>query len=326
MSWGTPMTGYLLRRIAAAVPLVFGVLTLTFFMVRLAPGDPASLYISSDISPDFAEKLRHSFGLDQPLHVQYWQWLSSTLRGEFGVSFSKHAPVFDVIIDTLPRTLLLTSAALALNFIVGIALGIAAAVRRGRMHDHVLGILSLFLYSMPEFWLGLMLILGLSLQIPLFPASGMHSPLATYLPPFDYALDVLHHMVLPAFVLGIASAAATGRYMRGSLLEVINQDYIRTARAKGIREAVVLTRHALRNALLPIITLFGLSLPFLLGGAVIVETVFGWPGMGKLAVDAIFTRDYPMIIACTFVAGCTVIAGNLLSDVLYGIADPRIRY
>lgn len=320
------MTGYLLRRIAAAVPLVFGVLTLTFFMVRLAPGDPASLYISGDISPAFAEQLRHSFGLDQPLHVQYVQWLFSTVRGDFGISFSKHAPVFDVIMDTLPRTLLLTSAALALNFIIGIGLGIAAAVRRGGFQDHALGILSLFLYSMPEFWLGLMLILGLSLQIPIFPASGMHSPLASYLPAFDYAMDVLQHMVLPVFVLGIASAAATGRYMRGSLLEVINQDYVRTARAKGVREAVVLTRHALRNALLPIITLFGLSLPFLLGGAVIVETVFGWPGMGKLAVDAIFTRDYPMIIACTFVAGCTVIAGNLISDVLYAIADPRIRY
>lgn len=320
------MTGYLLRRLATAIPLVFGVLTLTFFIVRLAPGDPAAIYISGDVDPAYADRLRQSLGLDQPLHVQYVQWLISTVQGEFGVSFSKRAPVFDVILETLPRTLLLTSAALVLNFLIGIAIGIAAAIQRGRARDHLIGIISLFLYSMPEFWLGLMLILGLSLQIPLFPASGMHSPLATYLPDIEYVIDVLHHMVLPVFVLGIASAAATGRYMRGSLLEVINQDYIRTARAKGVRERVVISRHALRNALLPIITLFGLSLPFLLGGAVIVETVFGWPGMGKLAVDAIFTRDYPLIIACTFVAGSTVVAGNLLSDVMYAIADPRIRY
>lgn len=320
------MTGFLLRRIATAVPLLFGVLTLTFFIIRLAPGDPASIYISGDIDPAYADRLRHSLGLDQPLHVQYVQWLMATAQGEFGISFSKHAPVFDVVMETLPRTLLLTSAALALNFIIGIVMGIAAAIRRGKLQDHLIGLISLFLYSMPEFWLGLMLILALSLQLPIFPASGMHSPLATYLPAFEYALDVLQHMILPVFVLGIASAAATGRYMRGSLLEVVNQDYIRTARAKGVRERVVISRHALRNALLPIITLFGLSLPFLLGGAVIIETVFGWPGMGKLAVDAIFTRDYPLIVACTFVAGCTVVAGNLLSDVLYAIADPRIRY
>lgn len=320
------MIGYLVRRLIAAVPLLFGVLTLTFFIVRLAPGDPASVYISGDVDPAYAERLRHSLGLDQPLPVQYVQWLMGTLRGDLGVSFSKHAPVLRIIAETLPNTILLTSAALFFNFAIGILLGIVAAVKRARTLDHVISSVSLFLYSMPEFWLGLMLILSVSLQLPLFPASGMHSPLATYLPAAEYVLDVLYHMVLPVFVLGIASAAATGRYMRGSLLDVIGQDYIRTARAKGLREKVVVGRHALRNALLPIITLFGLSLPFLLGGAVIIETVFGWPGMGKLAVDAIFTRDYPLIIACTLISGCMVIIGNLISDVLYALVDPRIRY
>jgi peptide/nickel transport system permease protein len=233
--------------------------------------------------------------------------------------------VRDILLETIPRTLLLTSAALLLDFVVGIFLGIVSALRRGTTLDRALSVAALFLYSMPEFWLGLMLILAFSGAIPLFPASGMQSPMADYLPPFAYALDVLHHMVLPVFVLGIASAAATARYMRASMLEVIHLDYIRTARAKGLSEFLVIGKHAVRNAMLPIITLYGLSLPFLLGGAVIVESVFGWPGMGKVVVDAIFTRDYPLIIACTMISGIMVILGNLTADILSAFADPRIR-
>lgn len=320
------MLAYLLKRVLYAIPLLFGLLTVTFFIIHLAPGDPTSVYIQSSVDPQYAANLRHSLGLDEPLPVRYVKWVSSMLQGDFGISFSKHAPVQRILAETLPNTLLLAGFALLFNFFIGIVIGIVTALKRRTRLDHTVNIVSLFLYSMPEFWLGLMLILWFSLAIPLFPASGMHSPLAQYLPPLDYALDVLHHLILPVAVLGIASAAATARYMRGSLLEVIHQDYIRTARAKGLSEVVVIGKHALRNALLPIITVFGLSFPFLLGGAVIVETVFAWPGMGKLTVEAIFSRDYPLIIASTLVSGVMVIVGNLIADILYAVVDPRIRY
>lgn len=310
----------------SAIPLLFGLLTFTFFIIRLAPGDPVSLYIQADVDPMYAENLRNALGLNDGLPVQYVKWVKSMITGELGSSFSKHAQVSSILAETLPNTLLLTFFALVFNFMIGIALGVMSALKRGTVTDHVMNITSLFVYSMPEFWLGLMLILGVSLHLDLLPASGMHSPMARFLSPLDYFWDLIQHMILPVFVLGVASAAATGRYMRGSLLEVINQDYIRTARAKGLSEFLVIGKHALRNALIPIITLLGLSLPFLLGGAVIVETVFAWPGMGKLTVDAIFARDYPLIIGCTLVSGVMVIVGNLLADILYAVVDPRIRY
>ncbi len=320
------MTRYIFKRVMSAIPLLFGLLTFTFFIIRLAPGDPVSLYVQGDVDPQLAENLRVQLGLNDPLPVQYVKWLKSMVTGEMGVSFSRHADVTDILADTIPNTLLLTVFALFFNFLIGIAIGITTALKRGTLADHTVNVISLFVYSMPEFWLGLMLILGVSLQLDLLPASGMHSPMARFLSTPAYIWDLVKHMILPVFVLGVASAAATGRYMRGSLLEVINQDYVRTARAKGLSEVLVIGKHALRNALIPIITLLGLSLPFLLGGAVIVETVFAWPGMGKLTVDAIFARDYPLIIACTLVSGVMVILGNLLADVLYAIVDPRIRY
>jgi peptide/nickel transport system permease protein len=316
---------YIVKRILASIPLLFGLLSATFVVIHLAPGDPTTLYLQSDTDPQYAERLRHAYGLDAPLPVQYVRWMESVVTGDFGFSFGKHAPVAEILADAVPRTLLLTVAALVFNFAVGVALGVFSALRRGTRLDRFVNIASLFVYSMPEFWLGLMLILWLALALPIFPVSGLQSPLADDLPFLRHAWDVAQHLVLPVFVLGIASAAATARYMRGSLLDVVHQEYVRTARAKGLTEFTVIGKHALRNALLPIVTLFGLSLPFLLGGAVIVETVFGIPGMGKLTVDAIFTRDYPVIIATTLVSGVMVVLGNLLSDVLYAVVDPRIR-
>ncbi len=320
------MLRYIIRRVLSALPLLFGLLTITFFIVRLAPGDPVSLYIQSDVGPQYAENLRRSLGLSDPLPVQYVKWLKGTLSGELGMSFSKHHEVTEILAETIPNTVLLTFFALVFNFAIGTVIGIITALKRGSAVDHAVNITSLFIYSMPEFWLGLMLILGISLHLGILPASGMHAPMAKFLSFPEYVWDVVQHMILPVFVLGVASAAATGRYMRGSLLEVINQDYVRTARAKGLSEFLVIGKHAMRNALIPIITLMGLSLPFLLGGAVIVETVFSWPGMGKLTIDAIFSRDYPLIIACTMVSGVMVILGNLLADLLYALVDPRIRY
>jgi peptide/nickel transport system permease protein len=319
------MTRYLLKRCISAIPLLWGLLTITFFVIHLAPGDPTAFYIQGDIDPKFAANLRHSFRLDEPLYIQYLTWLGNTIQGDFGMSFSANAPVRSLILATIPNTLLLTVFALLFDFGIGMAIGTISAIKRGTKLDRLIMLASLFIYSIPEFWLGLMLMLFFSNVLPWLPASGMYAPLANLLPPVDFALNVAEHLILPVFVLGVASAAATGRYMRGSMLDVIQQDYIRTARAKGLPERVVIGKHALKNAMLPIVTLLGLSLPFLLGGAVIVETVFAWPGMGKLTVDAIFTRDYPLIIGCTTVAGVMVIVGNILADMFCAIVDPRIR-
>jgi peptide/nickel transport system permease protein len=316
---------FIIRRILSAIPLLLGLLTVTFFIIHLAPGDPTSFYLQSSVDPKYGEHLRQALGLDKPLIVQYGIWLTGMVQGEFGLSFSKHQPVLRILKQTIPNTLLLTMVAFLFNFFLGICIGIITAVKRGTHIDRLVNFSALFVYSMPEFWLALMLILGVSLLAPAFPTSGLHAPLAEYLSPWDYAIDTVRHLLLPVFVLGIASAAATGKYMRGSLLDVLNQDYIRTARAKGLSETAVVLKHGLRNALIPIVTVFGLSFPFLLGGAVIVESVFGIPGMGKLVIDAIFMRDYPLIIACTFVSGLMVILGNLIADVLLVVVDPRIR-
>ena len=289
------------------------------------------MFIDPNIDPRTAEQLRENFGLNDPLPVQYGKWLGilppfrGVLEGQFGVSFSKQRPVFEIISEALVNTLILTTFALILDILIGVPLGIFSALKRGEKMDHALTIGSLFIYSMPHFWLALMLILIFSLGLGWFPASQMHSVNAAGLSTAEYFLDLLKHMVMPVFVLGIASAASTVRYMRSSMLEVIRQDYIRTARAKGLSERRVIWKHALRNALLPLITIIGLSFPFLLSGAVITEVVFAWPGMGRVTIDAIFSRDYPLIIANTFVAGIMVIGGNLLADVLYAVADPRVR-
>lgn len=325
------MIGYILKRLAGAVPLIFGLLTLTFFLIRLAPGDPTAMYIDPNIDPDAADRMRENLGLNDPLMVQYGKWLGiippfeGVLQGEFGISFSKHRPVFDIVLESTGNTLLLTGVALGVDLAMGVLIGIIAALNREKNTDRIITIGSLFFYSMPHFWLALMLILIFSLGLGWLPASQMHSVNADQLSASGYIWDAILHMVMPVFVLGIASAASTVRYVRSSMLEVIRQDYIRTARAKGLSERKVIFRHALRNALLPLITIVGLSFPFLLSGAVITEVIFAWPGMGRVTVDAIFARDYPLIIANTLVAGAMVIAGNLISDLLYAWADPRIK-
>jgi peptide/nickel transport system permease protein len=325
------MTTYILRRILGAIPLIFGLLTITFFIVRLAPGDPTSMFIDPNIDSRTAEQLKENFGLNDPLPIQYGKWLGvlppfhGVLEGEFGVSFSKQRPVFEIISEALINTLILTIISLIVDMLVGVPIGIFSALRRGEKLDHALTMGSLFVYSMPHFWLALMLILIFSLGLGWLPASQMHTVNAEDLSAVEYFFDLVKHMIMPVCVLGIASAASTVRYMRSSMLEVIRQDYIRTARAKGLSEQKVIWKHALRNALLPLITIIGLSFPFLLSGAVITEVIFAWPGMGRVTIDAIFSRDYPLIIANTFVAGIVVIGGNLLADILYAVADPRVR-
>ncbi|HEX6036792.1 ABC transporter permease [Longimicrobium sp.] len=324
------MIGYLVRRLLGAIPLLLGILTIIFFVVHLAPGDPTARFFNPNVSPEVIEQMRRNLGLDQPLHIQYWKWLTSFLSGDFGYSFGQMRPIGEILPEVLWNTMQLTLVSLVVIFAVGMLIGIVQAVRQYSVADNVLTFGALFFYSMPSFWFALMLILIFSRGQDAgwlfnWPASGMMSIDYDYLSVGAKAGDRIRHLVLPAVALGIGSAAGVARYMRGSMLEVIHQDFIRTARAKGLSERTVIFKHALRNALIPIITLVGLYLPFLLSGAVLVETIFAWPGMGRAIVEAILARDYPMVMATSFVIAALVVLGNLLSDVLYAVVDPRIR-
>jgi peptide/nickel transport system permease protein len=322
---------YLLRRILGAIPLLLGILTLIFFIIHIAPGDPTARFFNPNVAPEVIEQMRRNLGLDQPLHIQYFKWLKSFITGDFGYSFGQMRPINEILPETLWNTLQLTGVSLVVIFVVGMLIGIVQAVRQYSVTDNVATIAALFFYSMPSFWFALMLILIFSLKASqwgwdfVLPASQMTSVGAEFLPLGERLWDRFLHLLLPATALGIGSAAGVARYMRGSMLEVIHQDYIRTARAKGLSERAVIFKHALRNALIPIITLLGLYLPFLLSGSVLVETIFAWPGAGRLIVDAIFQRDYPVVMATSFVIAAIVIGGNLVADVLYAAVDPRIR-
>jgi peptide/nickel transport system permease protein len=320
------LTRYIIRRVLVSIPLIWALATLTFFIIRLAPGDPLAMYYNPEIDPAVMETLRTRLGLDQPLHIQYVRWLGSLVQGELGVSFSHHRPVADILKEAIPNTLTLTIWALAVNMIAGIVIGVISAIRQYSWVDNVITGGALFIYSMPSFWLGLMLIIFFSLKLGILPASQMESVDAEYMSFLERTWDRTLHLAMPVFVLGIGSAASVARYMRGSLLEVIRQDYIRTARAKGLPERTVIFKHALVNALLPVITLLGLYILFLMSGSVVTETIFAWPGMGRVTVGAIFARDYPIVMAANLIAGVMVVGGNLIADLLYGVVDPRIRY
>ena len=326
------MGGYVLRRLLGAVPLLLGVATLIFFVLNLAPGDPTAFYFNPNIPPEVVEQLRRNLGLDQPIHIRYVKWLGAFLTGDFGYSFAQSRPVADVLFDALPNTLMLTAVSLVLVFLIGIAVGAYQAVRQYSIGDSVLSVATLFFYSMPSFWLALMMMLVFSLKAHewgwflAFPPTGVTSVDYEFLSAGAKIGDRLMHLVLPVGTLTLALAAGVARYTRSQMLEVIRQDYIRTARAKGLPERTVIVKHALRNSLLPVITLLGLYLPFLFSGAVFVEYIFAWPGMGRVIVDAIFQRDYPVVMATSFLFALMVVAGNLLADVLYAVADPRIRF
>jgi peptide/nickel transport system permease protein len=324
---------YVLRRLAGAIPLVLGIATIIFFLVNLAPGDPTLLLISPGVTSDVIEQMRVNFGLDQPIHIRYVRWLGAMLTGDFGYSFVYSRPVVDLLMDALPNTLILSACALVVAFGVGIVLGTIQAVRQYSLLDSSLSVVLLFFYSMPSFWLALMLILTMSLyarnvwDLPIwFPASGMTSTDHDFMSAGARMADRARHLVLPTLSLSLVLTAGIARYMRGSMLEVVRQDFVRTAHAKGLPERVVVFKHALRNALIPIITLVGLYLPYLFSGTVFIEYVFAWPGMGRTIVDAINARDYPVIMAGTFFFASMVVVANLVADVLYAVVDPRIRY
>ncbi len=271
------------------------------------------------------ESLRQQRGLEQPLYQQFKQWTTRFFSGDLGYSWAKHRPVSEILQEAIPATLQLTILALAANFILGCFFGVLAGIYADRFMGRFLNFSSLVIYSIPTFWLAMIFILLFSVQLHWLPASQMHSFLAAEAG-FGQALwDRIQHLILPVAVLGLTGAAAISRYVRGSIIEVLQQDYVRLAQAKGLSKRKVYFRHAFKNALLPVVTLAGLYLPFLLSGAFVIEVIFAWPGMGRIAYEAIFAKDYPVIFAVNFIAAALVIAGNLLSDLLYQFVDPRIR-
>jgi peptide/nickel transport system permease protein len=326
------MRTFIARRLLGAIPLVLGIATIIFFVVNLAPGDPADRFSSPNMSFETREQIRVNMGLDQPIHIRYVRWLGALAQGDLGHSFSRNRPVVDIIQELLPNTLLLSFTAIGVAFVLGILLGILQAVRQYSLLDSIASIVGLFFYSMPSFWLALMMVLVFSLFATVggwpiyFPASDIQSIDYVFLSPFEKVQDRLMHLALPATSLALVLAAGIARYTRTSMLEEIRQDFVRTARAKGLSEPVVIFKHTLRNALIPVITLVGLYLPFLFSGTVFIESVFAWPGMGKLVVDAILQRDYPIIMGGSLVFAMMVVVGNLVADVLYAVVDPRIRY
>ncbi len=321
------MSRYMVRRLLQAIPLLFFISLLTFAIVEIAPGDAAQMYIDPNkgTDPAYIERVRQSLGLEQPVYVRYAEWLVRTLSGDLGYSFRTRRPVTLEVGDRLPNTLLLGTISLVLSFMIAIPIGVISALKRYTLLDYVLSTLALAGISIPIFWVALLLIQIFAIQFGWLPASGMRSVRETYTG-WRAALDVLEHMILPVITLSVAQIAGWSRYQRSALLEVLGQDYIRTAQGKGLSQRRVITIHALRNSLIPMVTLIGISVPTVVTGAFITETIFSWPGIGRLGVDAVSGRDYPVIMAVTMLSALMIIVGNLLADLAYAWVDPRIRY
>ncbi|MBY3527396.1 ABC transporter permease [Rhizobium laguerreae] len=317
------MLQYSLRRLIIGIGMLVALSMLIFLLLRLTPGDPIDAYIDPNLpmSPSDLADLRRSLGLDQPLPVQYLGWLQQALTGNLGYSIKRlDQPVLGLVLSRIGPTVLLMGTALAFAIVAGITFGVIGAVRRNSLADLSLSVVALAGISSPAFLSALIGLYIFSVRLHWMPSGGMLTPGE------EFSLgDLLHHLILPAALLSVAQAALIMRYMRASLLEVLNQDYVRTARAKGVREFWVITKHALRNALLPIETLIGSTIGLAIGGAIFIESVFNWPGMGLLLVDAVQTRDYPVIMGATLVIGACVIVVNLLTDITYAVVDPRIK-
>jgi ABC-type dipeptide/oligopeptide/nickel transport system permease component len=316
------MQQYLLKRLLLAIPTLFGAITLVFFAMHLAPGDPIALFIPSDRSgvnkEELVKEVRHRYGFDKPLYRKYASYLGDMVRLKFGRSIRQDTLISDDLKHRVFNTVQLGLAALLISTVLGIGLGTVSAVKRGTWIDNVVMVSALLGISLPAFWFALILMLVFGLHLRWLPPSGYGGPLYTW--------EGFRYAIMPVVTLGIAGIGGIARYTRSSLLEVINQDYVRTARAKGLGEGVVISRHALRNGILPVITLLGLSFGDLLSGAVIIETVFGWPGLGRYLVTGINGRDFPVVQAAVLVIAVGFIVGNIITDLLLASADPRIRF
>ncbi|MCR6692274.1 MAG: ABC transporter permease [archaeon YNP-LCB-003-016] len=318
--------GYIVRRTVYAIITLFLTITINFFIFRVMPGDPVSIMVSERIlKPSVVEEVRAMFGLNLPLWQQYILYIRNLLIGYFGYSFHWKEPVINVIMERMPNTILLMGVSTILSVIIGIVLGVLAAWKRGTKVDVTILTSSLMFYSLPVFWIGMMLLMLFGYYLGIFPIAGtMSRP-----PPegfFERILDLLHHMTLPTITLTLISYGEYTLLMRGTLLDVLTQDYIVTARAKGLSERRVLVKHAMRNALLPTVTAVAISLGFIVSGATLTETVFSWNGVGRLIYDAMMMRDYPVLQGAFLIISISVILANYVADIVYGILDPRIRY
>jgi peptide/nickel transport system permease protein len=311
------------------VGVVFlGITAVSFFVIHLAPGKPTDLETTMNplVSPEARQRLEALYGLDKPLHEQYAAWLSRLVRFDFGESLSgDHRPVWHKIRERLPLTFGMNVAALVLTLTIAVPIGVVSAARQNGPFDRAMTVFVFLGFAMPGFWLALLLMLLLGIQFPILPISGLTSLDYDTLRPLAKAVDLARHLALPVFIYTFGSLAGMSRFMRASMLEVLRQDYVTTARAKGLPERAVIFRHALRNALLPVITILGLSVPGLIGGSVIIESIFALPGLGQLFYQAVMARDYPLIMGSLVLGAVLTLAGNLLADVGYGLADPRIR-
>lgn len=321
------MRRYLAGRVLQGVGVVLLITTLTFVLLRLAPGDPMTMSLTRPgVTEATRDAWRRTYGLDRPVGEQYVRWVRAAVRGDLGYSYSHHRPVRDVVADAMPRTLLLVGVALVLSFGVGIATGVLQVERAGGARDRWLGRVLLALYSVPDFWLALLALLLFAYRIPLLPAGGLvDAVLHDYMSPAQQLADRVRHLVLPVATLTLLSAAVIARFQRSSLMEVVGSDWMRTALAKGLTWRQAVRRHALRNALLPTIALAGLSFPALAAGAVFVEKVFSWPGMGLMTVNAIGARDYPLVTGGVLLISVMVVVGALLADLVIALVDPRVR-
>jgi peptide/nickel transport system permease protein len=314
------MMRYVIRRLLIMIPLLLGLSLFVFILIRLAPGDPTVFYLPPERAADPAIRLKvmARLGLDQPMHIQYIRWLTSAIQGDFGYAYGYGEPVLKLIADHVPATVQLQLAALILALVVALPIGIISATRQYSLLDNSVTIFAFFGLSMPNFWFALMLMLLFAVKWDVLPAvgAGMGKPF----------LERIPYFVMPVVVLAFTYMAVYVRFMRSSMLENIRQDYVITARAKGLRERSILFGHALKNAILPVITIVGMSIPRLIGGSIIIESVFAWPGIGRLGYDAVLRRDYPTIMGLTMLTAAFVMFVNLLVDILYSYADPRIVY
>ncbi len=312
------MSTYILRRMLLTVPTIVGTSVLVFLILHLTPGDPALVVAGPTAPPDVVELIRTQLGLDQPVVVQYWRYVSQAVRGDLGRSILSRRPVSEEVATAFANTLELVLAARVWSLLVAIPIGVLAAVKRRSIFDKLSMVVALLGLSLPIFWIGLMAIWLFAFTLGWFPISGRGGP--------AWTLEGLRHLVLPALTLGGIQIPALARLTRSSVLEALGQDYVRTARAKGLAERFVVAKHALKNAMLPVVTVIGLQFAALLGGAVVTETIFSWPGLGRLAVTAILTRDFPLVQGAILLAAVTFVTINLLMDLLYGVLDPRIKY
>ncbi|OUM90081.1 ABC transporter permease [Caldibacillus debilis] len=313
------MGKYILKRLFDLVPTLFAVAIITFIITRIIPGDPASVMLGPQASVEDVKELREELGLNDPLHVQFFHYMKDLLTGDLGVSLTYNEPVIGLILERFPNTLILSFSALLIAILIGVPAGIIAAYKQNSLIDYAVMLVSLIGVSMPIFWLGVMLVLYFSVHLGWLPATGMGSP-------EDGMLSFLKYLILPSITLATIPMANFARITRSSMLEVISQEYIKTARAKGLSEFLVVCKHAFKNALTPILTVLGMQISMMLGGAVLTETVYSWPGMGRLIVDAIEKRDFVVVQGTVLFIAVIFILVNLLVDILYKVVNPKINY